>query len=576
MRDESKTKKQLIDELRQLRQRFSDSECVEVESKRTEETLHRVNRALEMLIASRQVMIAAKDESHLIREICRVIVEIGGYRLAWVGLAEHDEKKTVRPVGQWGHEEGYLATVNITWADTARGRGPTGTAIRTGVPRMVRHIQTNPDYEPWRAEALKRGYGSSIALPLLDGDTAFGALNLYAADDDVFDSVEVRLLTELAECLSYGLRMVRLRGEHERTEEELSKSETKCSTVVESSLTGIYIEKEGKIVFANDRFCQIYGFSKDELIGMDALAFIHPQDRPLIDQISARRLRGERAPSEYVVRGLTKDGKTIWVTRRNTLIDVGEGSAILGNVVDITRRKEMEKTLKKSQRDLRLLSSQLLTVQEDERKRIARELHDSIGQSLGAIKFGLENTLRKMEDGTAENCVEFLKGLIPITQTAVEEVRKIGMDLRPSTLDDLGILATIAWFCREFQSIYSGVRIEKRIEVQEEDVPYPLKTTIYRILQEALNNVAKHSQANLVSVALRKTDSGIELTVQDDGVGFDEKEESRTGSTRRGLGLASMRERTELSGGSFFLDSRQGEGTLVRAWWASERISPSV
>ena len=103
MRDESKTKKQLIDELRQLRQRFSDSEGVEVERKRSEEALHRVNRALETLIASRQVVMGATDESHLIRETCRIIVEIGGYRLAWVGLAEHDEKKTVRPVGQWGH-----------------------------------------------------------------------------------------------------------------------------------------------------------------------------------------------------------------------------------------------------------------------------------------------------------------------------------------------------------------------------------------------------------------------------------------------------------------------------------------
>jgi PAS domain S-box-containing protein len=576
MRDGKKTKKQLIGELRELRQRLSDSEGVSEERKRVEEALHRVNRALETLIASRQVMIAATDESDLIREICRVIVEIGGYRLAWVGLAEHDEQKTVRPVGHWGHEEGYLATVNITWADTPRGRGPTGKAIRTGVPSVVRHSRTDPVYEPWRAEALRRGYGSSIALPLLDGDRAFGALNIYSAEDDVFDKMEVRLLTEVAECLSYGLGMVRLRSEHERIEEELSQSETKCSTVVGSSLTGIYIEKDGKIMFANDRFCQIYGYWKDELRGMDALELIHPKDRSLIDQITTRRLKGEKAPAEYVVRGLTKDGKTIWVMRRNTLIDVGGSSAILGNVVDITRRKEMEKTLKKSQRDLRLLSSQLLRAQEDERKRIARELHDSIGQSLSAIKFGLENTLSRVECGAAETCGEFLKGLIPITQKAIEEVRKIGMDLRPSTLDDLGIVATIAWFCREFQSIYSGVRIEKRIEVQEEDVPHPLKTTIYRVLQEALNNAAKHSQANLVSVALRKTDSGIELAIQDNGVGFDGRQESHSGAMRRGVGLASMRERTELSGGSFFLESGRGQGTLVRAWWASERISPSA
>ena len=576
MKDRDKTKKQLIEELTQLRRRLLDAERVDLERKKTEAMLHRFDGALETLVASRHAVMGATDESDVIREICRIIVEIGGYRLAWVGLAEHDTAKTVRPAGQWGYEEGYLTTANITWADTVRGRGPTGTAIRTGRPRVARHIRTNSDYEPWRVDALKRGYGSSIAVPLMDGDIAFGALNVYAAEDDAFDESEVRLLAELAECLSYGLRTLKLRGAHERTEEELSKSETKYSTVVESSLTGIYIERDGKIVFANDRFGQIYGFSKNELIGMDALAFIHPDDRQLIDQISARRLKGEKAPSEYVVRGLTKDGNTIWVMRRNTLIDVGGGSAILGNVVDITRRKEMEKTLKKSQRDLRLLSSQLLTAQEDERKRIARELHDSIGQSLSAIKFGLENTLMRMEDGTAENCVEFFKGLIPVTQTAIDEVRKIGMDLRPATLDDLGILATITWFCREFQSIYSGIRIEKRMEIREEEVPSPLKTTIYRVLQEALNNVAKHSQATLVSVSLRKTVNGIELAVQDNGVGFDESGVSQPAATRRGVGLASMRERAELSGGSFSLESHENRGTRVTAWWADDRIDPTA
>jgi len=576
MRDRDKTKAQLIDELRQLSRRLADAERVDRQGKRTEVPLHRVSKALEMLISGRQVVMGATDESDLIRETCRIVVEIGGYRLAWVGFAEGEKKTTVRPVGQWGHEDGYLATADIPWANTPRGRDPTGTAIRTRKPSIVRHILTKRDDEPWRAEARKRGYGSSIALPLLDGGSAFGALHIYAAEDDAFDRLEVRLLTELAECLSYGLRMLRLRGEHERTEEELSKSETKCSTVVESSLTGIYVEQDGKIVFANDQFAQIHGYSKDELSGMDALAFIHPKDRPLIDQISARRLKGEKAPAEYVVRGLTRDGKTIWAMRRNTLIDVGGDSAILGNVVDITRRKEIEKTLKKSQRDLRLLSSQLLTAQEDERKRIARELHDSIGQSLSAIKFGLENALRRVENRAFEACIESLKGLIPLIQTAIEEVRKIGMDLRPSTLDDLGILATITWFCREFELIYSGIQIEKRMEVEEEDVPYSLRTTIYRVLQEALNNVAKHSQANLGSVVLRKTNNGLELAVQDNGVGFDEGSVPRAAATKQGLGLASMRERVELSGGSFSIESGPGQGTVVRACWADERMSTNA
>ena len=537
------------------------------ERKRAEEALRRVNRALKTLSNCNQALVHAVDESELIAEICRIIVEIGGYRLAWVGFAEQDQKKTVRPVGQWGYEEGYLATVNITWAETERGRGPTGTAIRNCKPSVVRHIQTDPDYEPWRAEATKRGYASSIALPLLAAEKSFGALNIYAAEPDAFDTEEVFFLDELAQNLSYGIMMLRLRAERKRADEELRKSETKYSILVESSLTGIYIEQSGKIAFANDKFAKICGYSKDELTGIEAWRLIHPKDRPLINEITAKRLRGEKAPSEYEARGLTKDGKTIWVTRRNTLIEYKGSSAVLGNIVDISKRKRMEKALRESGKELRLLSSQLLTAQENERERIARELHDGIGQSLSAIKFSVESILRQMDKSMTEGSVGSLKTLIPLIQEAIEEVRKIAMDLRPSTLDDLGILATISWFCREFQTIYSGIRIEKQITIQENEVPDPLKTIIYRVLQEALNNVAKHSEADLVRLSLGKRDSTIELAIEDNGLGFDLEDVFSGESLMRGLGLASMRERTEVSGGAFAIESVKGTGTIVRATW---------
>ncbi|NIS59698.1 MAG: two-component sensor histidine kinase, partial [Proteobacteria bacterium] len=123
------------------------------------------------------------------------------------------------------------------------------------------------------------------------------------------------------------------------------------------------------------------------------------------------------------------------------------------------------------------------------------------------------------------------------------------------------------WFCREFDTIYSGIRIEKKINIQENEVSGPLKTAIYRVLQEALNNVAKHSKANLANISLRSIDSTIELVVEDNGMGFDLKEALSVKSSRKGLGLSSMKERTELSGGSFAIESVKGSGTIVRAIW---------
>jgi signal transduction histidine kinase len=141
------------------------------------------------------------------------------------------------------------------------------------------------------------------------------------------------------------------------------------------------------------------------------------------------------------------------------------------------------------------------------------------------------------------------------------------MDLRPATLDDLGILATIAWFCREFQAIYSEIRIEKQINIEENEVPDTFKTVIYRVLQEAMNNIAKHSKADLANISLRNMDGTIELVIEDNGTGFDLEEALSVESSTRGLGLSSMKERTELSGGSFTVQAVKGSGTIVRSIW---------
>jgi signal transduction histidine kinase len=231
------------------------------------------------------------------------------------------------------------------------------------------------------------------------------------------------------------------------------------------------------------------------------------------------------------------------------------------------QRLRAEEALRKSGEELRLLSSQLLTAQEMERGRIARELHDGIGQSLSAIKFRVEDALGQLDKGSTESSVSTLGNLIPLIQSTVEEVRRITMDLRPSTLDDLGILATVAWLCRVFQATYSTVEIKREIDAEESDIPNPLKIVVYRILQEALNNVAKHSGADLVTISLAKKDDTIQLTIEDNGCGFDVEEAFAVESSERGFGLASMKERMGLSGGTFVINSAKREGTIVRATW---------
>jgi signal transduction histidine kinase len=230
----------------------------------------------------------------------------------------------------------------------------------------------------------------------------------------------------------------------------------------------------------------------------------------------------------------------------------------------IEQRKILE-NLRESEGQCRLLSSQLLAAQETERRNIAREIHDSIGQTLAAIKFGAENALEKIRRGDSGGAAEKLGNVVSMLQYASAEVRRIQMDLRPSMLDDLGILVTLNWFCREFEKIYSTIRVERRIGIEEEEIPQPLKITLYRIIQEAFNNIAKHSKGNRAVLSLEGNRSKTVLTIEDNGQGFD-PEEART-RYRKGMGLSSMRERAELSGGSFAVESARGKGTTLRVSW---------
>ena len=222
--------------------------------------------------------------------------------------------------------------------------------------------------------------------------------------------------------------------------------------------------------------------------------------------------------------------------------------------------------LEKANEALRHLSSKLLSAHEVERKRIAGEIHDALGACLSAIKFKVVEAVQGKGE-TPNVAIGSLETVIPMIQECVEECRRIQMDLRPAIIDDLGLLAALSWFFRRFQTIYSGIRVEQETTIEESEIPHPLKIVIYRVLQEAMNNIAKHSKASLVRSCLRKAGGRMELILQDNGQGFDLQKALFQESSEKGLGLLSMRERTELSGGSFAIESTEGKGTTIYASW---------
>lgn len=241
---------------------------------------------------------------------------------------------------------------------------------------------------------------------------------------------------------------------------------------------------------------------------------------------------------------------------------------VLVYMEDITKQRLAEKKLQRSEKDLQKLTAQLIKAEENVRQSIAQELHDSIGQYLSSIKYVAEKAVTQIRNGHSDIGDSSLKTLVPIIQTAIDEVSRISMDLRPSILDDLGIIATISWFCREYRSVYPSLELIKNIEIEEDDVPSPIKIHLFRILQESLNNVGRHSRATWVRVGLLKAGNRIEISITDNGIGFNVQKKIHIGHNgRRGFGLFSMQERTKHSGGMFSITSTLGKGTTIRASW---------
>jgi signal transduction histidine kinase len=254
-------------------------------------------------------------------------------------------------------------------------------------------------------------------------------------------------------------------------------------------------------------------------------------------------------------------------------------SSVLSLVLDVTERKRMEDDLRRSRDDLEMrvqerteelershqrlqeLASQLLQAQEKERKRIAIELHDSLLSELAAMKYLFEAKVMRLKKGEIIDPNDFNR-VTEIMQKVIKDARGIMNNLRPSILDEMGLIPTIKWLTQEYEKAYSHIQIRQQVEARDKDIPEILKVVIFRVLQEALNNFAKHGRGNLVELSLLKSADSLHLQIQDNGQGFDVE------NVQKGLGLESMRERVEISGGEFRIESGVGRGTTIRAIWS--------
>jgi len=325
------------------------------ERKKAEEELSRLNRALRMLGGANEALIRIIDEAALLNEVCRIAVEVGGYRMAWIGFVEQDEAKTIRPVAHAGFDSGYIESVNITWEDNELGRGPGGIAIRTGLPAIARNILLDPAFAPWREAAIERGYKSNIALPLISEGRPFGELAIYSVEEDDFDDREVEILKEMSDDLAFGITTLRTRVRQVQTDAALRESEERYRLIAENTADTIAVfDLNLNPTYISPSITKLRGYTVQEAMTKTLDQMLTPDSLQQAMKNFADQMALESSPTADPARTALmeleeycKDGSTVWVElaasflRDNNFKPIG----VLTVTRNIAERKQAEKRL---------------------------------------------------------------------------------------------------------------------------------------------------------------------------------------------------------------------------------------
>jgi PAS domain S-box-containing protein len=347
------------------------------------------------------------------------------------------------------------------------------------------------------------------------------------------------------------------------SQELLRKSEERFRVTFFQAAVGIaQTSVDGQWLLINDRFCEILGYTRDQLCEKTFLDITHPDDREASLTARDKLLSGEISSWSSEKQYIRKDGVTIWGRVFVSVVrDQHEQAQYFVAVVeDMTAQKEAERALQQSRKELRALAGRLINAEEDERKRISRELHDDLCQKLALLAFDTGG-LVLVPPSNVKEMKESLRNLQTRVVKLAEDVRQLSHQLHSTILEDLGLNAALNELCEEF-SAREGIEVAFEALAVPKPLPLAVEACLYRISQEALHNVLKHAQAGQVTLRISGSPKGIHLYIHDNGIGFDPE----VAKSRAGLGIVSMKERATLVQGEFSISSQPGKGAEIRVF----------
>ena len=589
------------------------------ERQKIEQTLRQANRALRLFSLCNSAVVHAAEEDALLAEICRIAVESAGYRMAWVGRAESDEAKTVRPVAYAGTGEGFLDRIRVSWANDKFGKGTAGTAIRTRKPSIARDLLHNPDFSEWRSALQTRDYASAIAVPLIIGDRVFGVLIVYASEPDAFDTTEVELLEELGSNISHGMSALRAQRERaaamaalerarneledrvtertreltaknnalseeierrRRAEKTLHDSREKYRELVENANSIILrIDMDAKVTFFNEFAQKFFGYTEPEILGRSVhgtiLAEVEEGGRnlyQLMEDLRRNPQRYEKLENE----NMRKDGERVWIawTNKPILDSAGRTAEILciGNDISDLKRTERELLCAKEAAESadRIKSAFLATMSHE----LRTPLNSIIGFT-GILLQGLAgdmNPEQRKQLGMVQNAARHLLALINdvLDISKIEagqlEVRSDLFDLRKSIEK---VVMTIGPLAEK-----KGLQLDWDVAPDVLQVKGDQRR-VEQVLINLLSNAIKFTETGTVTVHCGLREGFAEVSIKDTGIGIGPEDREAifrpfhqidNGLTRRhegtGLGLSICKRLLDLMSGAIRVESEPGLGSV--------------